>query len=82
MSNGDNGDKSSLKNNALNRRNILLGGTTLAAASAIVANNPVQVAQAQTQPGGAGGQAEHPRHLGRRHRRCQHQRLLERRDGL
>ena len=26
MPNGDNGDKSSLKNNALNRRNILLGG--------------------------------------------------------
>jgi arylsulfatase A-like enzyme len=50
MSNGDNGDKSNLKNSALNRRNILLGGTTLAAASAIVANNPIQVAQAQTQP--------------------------------
>jgi hypothetical protein len=29
MPNGDNGDK--LKNSALNRRNILLGGTTLAA---------------------------------------------------
>jgi len=50
MSNGDNGDKSSLKNSALNRRNILLGGTTLAAASVIVANNPVQVAQAQALP--------------------------------
>ncbi len=48
MSNGDNADK--LKNSALNRRNILLGGTTLAAASAIVANNPIQVAQAQAQP--------------------------------
>jgi hypothetical protein len=48
MPNGDNGDK--LKNSALNRRNILLGGTTLAAASAIVANNPIQVAQAQAQP--------------------------------
>jgi arylsulfatase len=55
MPNGDNGDKSSLKNSALNRRNILLGGTTLAAASAIVANNPVQVAQAQTQPAAPGG---------------------------
>jgi hypothetical protein len=33
MSNDDNGDKSSLRNSALNRRNILLGGTTLAAAS-------------------------------------------------
>ena len=31
MPNGDNGDKSSLKNSALNRHNILLGGTTLAA---------------------------------------------------
>jgi hypothetical protein len=31
MSNGDNGDKSNLKNSALNRRNILLGG---------VAHNP------------------------------------------
>jgi arylsulfatase A-like enzyme len=48
MSNDDNGDKSSLKKNALNRRNMLLGGTTLAAATAIVANNPIQVAQAQT----------------------------------
>jgi hypothetical protein len=28
MPNGDNGDKSSLKNSTLNRRNILLGGTT------------------------------------------------------
>ena len=35
MSDGDNGDKSNLKNSALNRRNI---------------NNPIQVAQAQTQP--------------------------------
>ena len=50
MSNGDNGDKSNLKNSALNRRNILLGGTTFAAASAIVANNPIQVAQARAQP--------------------------------
>jgi arylsulfatase A-like enzyme len=49
MFNDDNRDKSNPKNNALNRRNILLGGTTLAAASAIVANNPVQVAQAQAQ---------------------------------
>src|SRR5580698_10955366 len=48
MPNGDNGDKSNLKNSALNRRNILLGGTTLAAASAIVAGN--RVAQAQAQP--------------------------------
>jgi arylsulfatase A-like enzyme len=35
---------------ALNRRNILLGGTTLAAASALAASASVKVAQAQAQP--------------------------------
>src|SRR6202050_5546565 len=35
---------------ALNRRNILLGGTTLAAASAVASPNPIQLAQAQQQP--------------------------------
>jgi arylsulfatase A-like enzyme len=49
MPNGDNGDKSSLNNSALNRRNILLCGTTLAAASAIASAGRVQVAQAQAQ---------------------------------
>ena len=34
----------------INRRNILLGGTTLAAASAVAAGSSIQVAQAQTQP--------------------------------
>jgi hypothetical protein len=34
----------------LNRRSILLGGTTLAAASALSAGAQVQVAQAQQQP--------------------------------
>jgi arylsulfatase A-like enzyme len=34
----------------LDRRSILLGGTTLAAASALGSGNPVQVAQAQQQP--------------------------------
>jgi arylsulfatase A-like enzyme len=43
----DAGEKRGLKTNAVNRRNILLGGTTLAAASAIGAAAPVQVAQAQ-----------------------------------
>jgi hypothetical protein len=43
----DGGEKRGLKTNAVNRRNILLGGTTLAAASAIGAAAPVQVAQAQ-----------------------------------
>ena len=55
MSNRDSGDKASLKNSALNRRNILLGGTTLAAASAIVANNPIEVAQAQAQTAAPAG---------------------------
>jgi arylsulfatase A-like enzyme len=55
MSNGDNGNKSSLKKSALNRRNILLGGTTLAAASAIASGNAVRVAQAQQQPAPASG---------------------------
>jgi arylsulfatase len=45
--------ESRLKNNALNRRNILLGGTTLAAASALGAATPVHVAQAQ-QPTASG----------------------------
>jgi arylsulfatase A-like enzyme len=39
----------------LNRRRILLGGTTLAAASALGAATPVQVAQAQTAPATASG---------------------------
>ena len=36
MPNGDNGDKSSLKNNAVNRRNILLGGTTALSRSMVL----------------------------------------------
>jgi arylsulfatase A-like enzyme len=45
------------ENRAVNRRNILLGGTTLAAASALAASAPVQVAQAQTrQPAAAAGE--------------------------
>ena len=39
----------------MNRRNMLLGGTTLAAASAIATNNPIQVAQAQQQPAAPSG---------------------------
>ncbi len=46
--------KSNVNNSALNRRNILLAGTTLAV-SAITANGPAQVAQAQTQPAPSGG---------------------------
>ena len=36
----------------VNRRNVLLGGTTLAAATALNSAIPVQVAQAQQQPAG------------------------------
>jgi arylsulfatase A-like enzyme len=50
MSNVEHKDKSNSTNHALNRRNMLLGGTTLAAASAIATANPVLVAQAQQQP--------------------------------
>jgi arylsulfatase A-like enzyme len=49
MFNDDAGERAKLGKQALNRRNILLGGTTLAAASAIATGNPVRVAQAQVQ---------------------------------
>jgi arylsulfatase A-like enzyme len=49
MSNQDNGDEVNGKERALNRRNILLGGTTLAAASAFGTRASVQVTQAQAQ---------------------------------
>jgi hypothetical protein len=41
---------SKTENGTLNRRNILLGGTTLAAASTLGAGAPIRVAQAQAQP--------------------------------
>src|SRR5258705_11043460 len=47
-SNKDRADLKSRNNDrTLNRRNILLGGTTLAAASALGASTPMQVVQAQ-----------------------------------
>jgi arylsulfatase A-like enzyme len=52
MSSDDNGTKLSPKNSVLNRRNILLGGTTLAAASAIAASNRIQAARAQPSTSG------------------------------
>jgi hypothetical protein len=55
MSNDDIGDKLNLKKDAVNRRAILLGSTTFAAASAIATGNPVQVAQAQQQPAAPSG---------------------------
>jgi arylsulfatase A-like enzyme len=54
MPNKDHNDTSSPKRNALNRRNMLLGGTTLAAASALTAGSRVRVAQAQ-QPAAPSG---------------------------
>jgi arylsulfatase A-like enzyme len=46
---GDDEENNVVKSGTLNRRNILLAGTTLAV-SAIAANGPTQVAQAQNQP--------------------------------
>ena len=53
MSDDATGEKSGLKTHALNRRSILLGSTTLAAASALGTAAPVQLAQAQ-QPAASG----------------------------
>ena len=53
MSNDAKGGGSDLRDRAVNRRNILLGGTTLAAASALGAAAPVKLAQAQ-QPAASG----------------------------
>src|SRR5260370_13727744 len=54
MSSQDNTNKSNSENKALNRRNMLLAGTTLAAASALSSAASVQtaVAQAQQAPSG------------------------------
>ena len=54
MSSRDIEDRANGRSDALNRRNILLGGTTFAAASAIATSNPVQVAQAQQQAAPSG----------------------------
>jgi arylsulfatase A-like enzyme len=51
MSSQDNGDRRDhLESTAVNRRNILLGGTTIAAASAVGSAAAVQKAAAQAQP--------------------------------
>jgi len=52
MSKFETGEKSNLKNYSVNRRNMLLGGTTLAAASALGSAASVQKAQAQPVPSG------------------------------
>jgi arylsulfatase A-like enzyme len=50
MSTKDDRDETETRNRVLNRRNILLGGTTLAAMSALGSAGPVRTAQAQQQP--------------------------------
>jgi Sulfatase len=54
MSGDDNSDKPNSGHHAVNRRNILLAGTTLAA-SAIAAGHPIQMAQAQQSAASTGG---------------------------
>ena len=56
MSNGNDGDQSNLNKSALNRRNMLLAGTTLAAASALGTAASVQKAVAQAQQAAPAGQ--------------------------
>jgi arylsulfatase len=56
MSGQDNGDKSNLKSTVLNRRSMLLAGTTIAAATAIATTNSLELAQAQQQPAASSGQ--------------------------
>src|SRR5262245_54745206 len=58
MSGSKSQDKSSPENRAISRRNILLAGTTFAAASAVATAAPVQLAQAQQpqQPAAPSGQ--------------------------
>ena len=48
-------DKTKIENSVLDRRKILLGSTTLAAASALGAGASVQIAQAQAQPAAPSG---------------------------
>ncbi len=55
MSSDGNSEKPKQEDRALNRRNVLLGGTTLAAASAIASGSRVDVAQAQQQPAAPSG---------------------------
>src|SRR5271169_1253776 len=55
MSDQDNGEKSNLENHAVNRRNILLASTAVAAASALGGAASVQTAQAQQQSAAPAG---------------------------
>jgi arylsulfatase len=60
MSGQDNESKSSRKSTALNRRNMLLAGTTIAAATAISTTGPLGVAQAQQQPSASPASGKKP----------------------
>jgi Sulfatase len=52
----NNGDRRNFRTSAINRRNVLLGGTTLAAASTMTPGGTVRVAQAQQSTPSVGGQ--------------------------
>ena len=52
MSDQDSAKSSKVKSNAIDRRNMLLAGTTLAAVSALPSVSAVQTAQAQPTPSG------------------------------
>ena len=54
MNANENGSRPEATDRALNRRNLLLAGTTLAAASALGSSGPMQMAQAQQQPAPTG----------------------------
>jgi arylsulfatase len=55
MSSRNKGNSSNVETAAVNRRNVLLAGSSLAAASAIAAGGRVQTAQAQAQPSAPSG---------------------------
>jgi hypothetical protein len=62
----DSRDKATKKRSGtIDRRNVLLGGTTFAAASAIATGNPAQVAQAQQQPAAPSGKKPNARRISR-----------------
>ena len=60
MSGQDSEDKLNRKSTVVNRRNMLMAGTTIAAATAIVATSPLEVTQAQQQPAGSPPNGKRP----------------------
>ena len=67
---------------ALSRRHMLLAGTSALAAAGVAGGASLAQAQPAPTPRPASQEAEHPRHLRRRHRLLEHQRLQPRHDGL